>query len=217
MSIEKRLEDIRMRNAIARQVFGDRGARLREMLDDHADTMLDGMEAPGAVPEAPVEGIFNWWIWDDFGTGRFENIDRIALRWVGGEAGAAGIMAYEPDPNAPFSFTDTTGHTITPGAFLTDGGSIPAFAETVSGIDPRGYLPAYLVHDWEFTLHHCGQLDPARDRARVDAALMEAIKTMMSDGTVSQKKRHFWAIKTAIENFSRLYWDADTPCSLGTV
>lgn len=215
MDLEKRLEDLRQRDAIAREVFGDRGTKLRALLDSHTDSAIEGIGAAGGVPEAQVEGFFSWWVWDDYGIGTFENIDNISLRWIGGEAGAQGVMAYEPVPDAPFSFTDTTGHKITPGAFLTDGGSIPAFAETVTGIDPRGYLPAYLVHDWEYSLHHCRTLDTARDRARVDAAMMEALKTIMTDGTVAEKKRHFWAIKTALENFASLYWDADTPCSLG--
>ena len=109
------------------------------------------------------------------------------------------------------------GRRIVPDRFLTDGGTVPDFATVVSGIDRYGYLPAYLIHDWEYVLHHCAALTPDVTQEKADRALLEALKTMMTTGLITESRQDFWAIETALGNFAHLYWEADTPCSLGGI
>ncbi len=214
MEVERRLEELRLRNRIALETLGPAGesvtSELMRMAREHKDAR--GREAAG--PDVELLGALDFFVWDEYATGRFENIDRIALDWLPGPAADAALLAYRPDPGAPFAFIDSTGHRIAPGPFLTDGGSVPHFAISVSGITRWGYLPAFLIHDWEFVLKHCGQIPVHRSRELADRALLEALKTMMTQGLVPESKRHFWAIKAALGEFSDKYWDADTPCSL---
>lgn len=37
----------------------------------------------------------------------------------------------------------------------TDGGSISRIAQVFRGLNPWGYAPSYMIHEWVFTAHHC--------------------------------------------------------------
>ncbi|RIA56826.1 hypothetical protein [Dichotomicrobium thermohalophilum] len=208
--LEARLEDLALRDRIAREALGANGEKLKDAI---AEKERGERERTG-VPEAEIKGIFDWYVWDEYATGAFENVESINLRWVSGDSAKARLLEYVPDPVAPFAFTTSDGRRIKPGRFLTDGGTVPDAATLVSGIDRFGYLPAYLIHDWDYVLHHCGQLPPEVTQAAADRALLEALKTMMTGGLISESRKDFWAIKTALERFAASYWDADTPCSL---
>lgn len=206
MDKDARLTNLALRDRLAREHLGAAGERLERLMAERLEARMQEAAPPDGTGE---EGIFDLFVWNDFATGTFHNLDRIHLRWAGRE-----LMEYRPDRDAPFAFTDATGHRIEPGPFLTDGGTIPSFATGVSGITRWGYGPSFLIHDWEYSLKHCDRLPPGRDRERVDAALLEALKTLMVEGEVDENRRHFWKIETALANFAGAYWNADTPCSL---
>jgi len=208
--VEARLQDLAQRDRIVRDALGERGETIREAIAAK-QRAEDGH--PGA-PEVEIKGVFDWYVWDEYETGVFEYVETIKLRWVSGDSAKARLLEYVPDPATPFAFTTSDGRRIAPGRFLTDGGTIPDVATVVSGIDRYGYLPAYMVHDWEYVLHHCNKLPPEVTQAKGDRALLEALKTMMTCGLIAESRWDFWAIKTALEKFAARYWDADTPCSL---
>ena len=214
MNLRERLADLAQRNLIATQQFGPQGEKLKSAVDDKLTAFMR-LSEKGLDPTAPgAKGLLDFFIWDDYRVGRLENIQNISLRWLSGEAAENRLFEFIPDPAAPLSFVTSDGRKITPGRFLTDGGTIPDFATAISGIDRFTYLPAYLVHDWEYSLHHCKRLAPEITREHADRALLEALKTMMTTGLVRESRNDFWAIQTALETFSGRYWDADTPCSL---
>ena len=198
----RRLQDLEKRDEIARRTLGPAGERLKESFD---------REAVASGPTATTSGLF--YVWEDYRTGAFENIENIQLRWVSGELAKQRLLEYTPHESAPFRFKTHDDRVITPKKFLTDGGTIPAFATVISGIDRFAYLPAYLIHDWEYVLKHCDQIGEVTQN-QADTALMEALKTLMTTGQVSESKGDFWAIQKAIGLFAGAYWNADTPCSL---
>lgn len=207
--LEARIRDIQIRDTLAQEIFEIQSSGFRIRLETEAPQMPD--------PNKPSEsGFFDLAVWDDYNTGTFQNIDNIFLRWISSTAPLR-LQEYVPDKTAPFSFTASDGRTIEPGRFLTDGGSIPDIGVLYSGIDRFGYLPAYLIHDWEYALHHCDRLDVSISRADADRALLEALKTMMTVGLIPESRRDFWRIETALGNFSGMYWNAKTPCSLGNI
>src|SRR5215470_9390632 len=61
-----------------------------------------------------------------------------------------------PDKDKPLSFTRANGDQITPGMMYTDGGSIPRPLWVLRSYSPWGYAPAFIIHDWLFDSHHCG-------------------------------------------------------------
>ncbi len=207
--LEARLEDLARRDRIAGEALGENGEKLKEAMERRRAAG----EHPGA-PEAEIKGVFDWYVWDEYATGRFENVESIKLRWVSGDSAKLRLLEYLPDPVAPFAFTTSDGRRIAPDRFLTDGGTVPDAATLVSGIDRFGYLPAYLIHDWEYVLHHCNHLPSDVTQDKADRALLEALKTMMTGGLILESRKDFWAIKTALEEFAWRYWEADTPCSL---
>jgi len=207
--LQARLADLAQRDRIAREALGEKGEKLKDAIEQRR-----GAGGHPGAPEAEIRGVFDWYVWDEYATGTFENVESIKLRWISGDSAKARLLEYAPDPAAPFAFVTSDGRRIAPGPFLTDGGTIPDAATLVSGIDRFGYLPAYLIHDWDYVLHHCGQLPPEVTREAADRALLEALKTMMTGGLITESRYDFWAIKTALEKFAASYWNADTPCSL---
>jgi hypothetical protein len=82
------------------------------------------------------------------------------VMWVGeGDSSGDGKFLFVPDPGDPLIFhrSDPGAHggTIQPGIMYTDGGSIPKIGQAFKGFSPWGYAPAYMIHDWVFTAHHC--------------------------------------------------------------
>jgi len=213
--LEARLADLAQRDRIAREQLGARGEKLKAAIDRKVAEALEAFKDRDKLSSPELKGVFDWYVWDDFDTGSFENVENITLRWISGDSAKERLLEYAPDLSAPFAFITSEGRRIVPDRFLTDGGTVPDFATLVSGIDRYGYLPAYLIHDWEYVLHHCGSLPPDVTQEKADRALLEALKTMMTTGLITESRQDFWAIETALGNFAHLYWGADTPCSLG--
>jgi len=150
-------------------------------------------------------------VYDSFGAGTFNSIENIRLRWLTlKDAGAPDYFALVPHAATPFSFQRPNGGAvIAPRHMFTDGGSVPWVAQFVTNLSPWGYGPAYLVHDWLFDLHHCGQTDLSFESVR--DVMMEAIKTLMETGICPKSEWTFWALYQGISSDkAREYWDTDT-------
>jgi immune inhibitor A len=114
---------------------------------------------------------------------------------------------YTPDRADPFRFVRSTGERIQPGHMITDGGSVPRAAWVIPDINPWAYIKAYLIHDWDFSRHHCdagyGRLfDP------VNRTLGEGIYTLMRLGEVATDWRKVELVYQAVSSFvGRGVWD----------
>lgn len=102
------------------------------------------------------------------------------VRWIKND-----YFLFVPDPADPFTITRKSGQKIQPGRMYTDGGSIPRFLWGVKGLSPWGYAPAYIAHDWVFTVHQCG-LDPPRNSQPFSfedsiAIMAESLKAVMEN------------------------------------
>ncbi len=111
---------------------------------------------------------------------------RFSLEWCGPES-----FNYSPDPTDPFRYIRNTGagksEIIQPGPMTTNGGSIPAIAQAITGRTSWEYGPAYIIHDWEFYRH---DIDPGFRKSfnQVNLTLAEAIWTLMNKGYLKTEK-----------------------------
>lgn len=148
------------------------------------------------------------------GVGRFESAPKVI--WNG----------YDPRSNRPtflyekslFAYVTSSGRRISPGTMETDGGSIPKLLHSVGSFTPWGYGPAYIVHDWLFVAHKCGNA-PDSDFTFDQAAtlLAEAIKTLMDRGfldydqkiqTFPKKEDTLYLIYQAVRSdIARSFWE----------
>ncbi|TAZ83271.1 hypothetical protein ELH72_08350 [Rhizobium ruizarguesonis] len=155
---------------------------------------------------------------DNLPSGKFSGT--LIVMWVG-EGGKAGDgkFVFVPDPHNRLSFTRGGVSTpIVPGVMYTDGGSVPKVVQPFRGFNPWGYAPAYMVHDWIFTAHHCisdGKKDPAYlamadiDFYESGVILGEAIQTLMAEKLVKKNDVAKFAITTAVLSpVARNVWDA---------
>ena len=131
--------------------------------------------------------------YDDFEVGRFEFLESIRLRWV-----EPNWFEFLPSADEPFTFVRPSGDPVVPRRMFTDGGSIPRIAWVKKGLSPWGYAPAYLVHDWEFDLHHCRRTDKSFEDVR--DTMMEAIKTLMETRVVPKSKFTFGIVYAGINS-----------------
>ena len=164
-------------------------------------------------------------------SGRLEG--QLLVVWVG-----ADDFVYWPAPNDPLRFRvseatrrKTGVEVLRPGVMYTDGGSIPRPLRALRGFSPWGYAPAYIVHDWIFTAHHCVEHAPAvlndpkdgaeyAKAAKFDFAasvevLAEVMKTLMDvDRTVAKDPVAFEAISFGVETpTAERIWDNPDPAS----
>jgi hypothetical protein len=102
---------------------------------------------------------------------------KLLVQWV-----APDEFIFVPHPTDPLTFKRANGDAITPGRMYTDGGSIPRFLWVLRSYSPWGYAPAFIVHDWLFDSHHCGD-SPFPNYTNSDAAMVmsEIMKTMMEE------------------------------------
>ena len=158
-----------------------------------------GMEARGA--EARMETYL---------AGKFLNIEHLFLRWKG-----ENWFEYlpHPDPLLRFAFRRYTGETVTPGRMFTNGGSIPRWLWWKEGLSPWDYGPAYVLHDWEFDLHYCGQSQKTFEQVRDE--MMEALRTLMDEGLGTDRPAMFRAIYVGINSsIARQAWASTPGCTL---
>lgn len=141
-------------------------------------------------------------VFDDYGIGKFSNLDRINLRWC-----APDWFEYIPNEDAHFHFTKSNGEQVFPERMFTDGGSIPRLFTLAKILSPWGYLPAFLLHDWQFDLHHSGA--SAESFESVRDTMMEALKTLMVTGTCPRSELDFNVIYAGINStFARDVWNS---------
>ena len=134
-------------------------------------------KAVATTGKAPVAAAFKsealFGKYDQYQAGSFENLDHVRLCWTQPD-----LFELIPRIEKPFAFVRPNSTRIQPTNFFTDGGSIPRFVTAINGrLTPWGYGPAYLIHDWGFDRHHCGDKTSFEE---VRDMLMEALKTLMT-------------------------------------
>jgi len=149
------------------------------------------------------------------------------VMWVGeGGSSGDGRFVFVPDPSDPLTFrranASSPGAVIQPGLMYTDGGSIPKVAQVFNGLSPWGYAPAYMIHDWMFTAHHClvdGEDNSRFDQVRTvefnDSAriLGEAIQGLIAAKRVKRDDVAGIAITNAVGSpIARRLWDVQGEC-----
>jgi hypothetical protein len=140
-----------------------------------------------------------------FPVGRFDNLDNVRLEWL-----RPNYFEFIPKKNNPFAFIRHNGEPITPRNFFTDGGSFPRLVRWNEDLDPFGWLPAYLLHDYEFDQHHCHETTKTLDE--VNATLMEAIRTLMEMGKIPNDHAVFWIIYAFVNSpVVQYFWDRKWP------
>lgn len=152
----------------------------------------------------------------------------VIVMWLGeGGPSGDGSFLFVPDPADPLIFKRPRGAgpapVIKPAMMYTDGGSIPRLAQVFNGLHPWGYAPAYMIHDWVFTAHHCvvdNDPDPIyapiRDVAFDDSAkiLGEAIKTLIAQNQVKDNDLAGTAITGAVDTIlARNLWEKRGSCA----
>ncbi|MFF0919194.1 hypothetical protein ACFYE8_05760 [Rhizobium leguminosarum] len=136
----------------------------------------------------------------------------LIVMWVGeGDRAGDGKFVFVPDPHAPLTFRrpGVNSAPIVPSVMYTDGGSVPKIVQPFKGFNPWGYAPAYMIHDWIFTAHHClddGRRDPIYTAVEHinfhDSAVVlgEAIHTLMTKNLVSENDIAKQAITEAVNS-----------------
>lgn len=145
----------------------------------------------------------------------------LIVMWVGPGSSSSGDgkFVFVPDPHDRLTFIRPggKGNPIVPGVMYTDGGSVPRAVQVFRGFNPWGYAPAYMVHDWIFTAHHCF-VDERKDPIYTAVGdigfkesgiiLGEAIWTLMKEKLVVRDDVVAAAITAAVRSpFARKIWD----------
>ena len=121
------------------------------------------------------------------------------------------LFVYRPHPNDPLVFDSPTQGRLQPTTFATDGGTIPPPLRVFKHYSPWGYGPAFVVHDWIYAQHHCGELRDIDFGESADV-LSQIIKTMMESGRYGPADPSVAvtmdvAVRSGI---ARHYWDNGT-------
>jgi hypothetical protein len=153
--------------------------------------------------EAAIRGM------ESFSVGHLEALENIRLRWV-----KPNWFEFIPRSSNPFRFVRASGQVIEPRRMFTDGGSIPRLLRWGSELDPWGFAPAFLLHDYAFDLHHCERSDASFEDVR--DMMMEAVRTLMSTGICPTSSIVFGMIYLGIDSIiARRLWNArPTSCPL---
>ena len=155
-----------------------------------------GMEAPVATAAtSQAERKY----FPEFPVGKLDGEPRLV--WI-----APDLFRHEPNPDKPFRFTRSNGEVIQPGLMITDGGSIPRALWFIKDLSPWSYVPAFLVHDWLFDLHHCNRTDKPFEEVR--DIMLEGVRTLMETKVCPLDRLAFDAIYTGIDSFvARQVWN----------
>lgn len=146
---------------------------------------------------------------------RFYHFDTTATGQLTGQVVVIWVkpdrFVYVPHPTDPLTFRPSRGPAIVPDLMYTDGGSIPRIVQAAPGFSPWGYAPAYIIHDWLFTLRDCDPAALARlqvDFDRSSEILAEVIKALVANGVVLRNDNAFSAISWAVSTpIARQAWD----------
>lgn len=141
-------------------------------------------------------------VFDNYQAGEFSHIENINLFWR-----APDWFEYTPSALQEFRFRSHAGDIVTPGSMFTDGGSIPRVFWITKNLSPWGYLPAFLLHDWQFDQHHSGTSAATFESVR--DLMMEAVKTLMVSGVCPLSELDFNLIYHGINSaFARDIWNS---------
>ncbi|MEQ1711473.1 MAG: DUF1353 domain-containing protein [Hyphomicrobium sp.] len=130
---------------------------------------------------------------------------KLVIEWINQDE-----FLFIPDPTQPLTFTRANNEVITPDAMYTDGGSIPVALRAVKSYSPWGYAPAFIVHDWLFTMKQC-KLD-GHDKLSLDESatvLAEVLKTVMENPKYGgpNKLVHYSMYEAVRSTVAKDYWE----------
>ena len=152
----------------------------------------------------------------------------LLVLWVGeGDNLGDGRFVFVPDPKQPLQFARDPKNgrdwVVEPQAMYTDGGSIPRAAQAFQGLQPWGYAPAYMIHDWLFVAKNCrtdGMATPKEaalaDMSFQDSAdiLAEVIQTLIRDKRVAPDDVAPPLISNVVAGLpTRALWNAKGACA----
>ena len=174
----------------------DEKSARRQAIDEQLRSTPDDKRAESIIVDDFVKA--------DYGAtsvGKYLNVEKLFLRWAKPD-----WFEYIPDPKDPLAFVRSTGETIVPGRMFTDGGSIPRWFWVNKDLSPWVYVPAYLVHDWEFEQHRLKASQKTFEDVRDTIA--EGIKTLMENGLGPRSESAFRSIYAGVSSFvARRYWE----------
>ena len=138
-------------------------------------------------------------LYDSFEVGEICQLKRNRVRWIapGPTWRGPDLFEFVPKKTQPFDFAPPQAvqshHDM-----YTDIGTIPRIAGVFrQGLTPWGNAPAYLIHDWEFELHHCGRTNKTFEQVR--DTMMQCVKTLMEGRSVPKSPFDFWLLYQAID------------------
>ncbi|MEX2693069.1 hypothetical protein [Rhizobium mongolense] len=156
----------------------------------------------------------------------------LIVMWVGqgSDTSGDGKFVFVPDPRNPLTFTrpgEGPAKVIRPRVMYTDGGSVPRIAQVFKGLNPWGYAPAYMIHDWVFTAHHCivdgksnAQYDEIANVKFEDSAIIlgEAIQGLVGAKLVRRDDVAAGAITSAVgSSIAKDMWEVEGACARNKV
>jgi hypothetical protein len=150
------------------------------------------------------------WIHDDIPDGALGGT--VSVDWTSED-----LFIYRPGDDPLWfkpSFLMNTNQRIQPTAVVTDGGSIPRFFWNIPGLSPWAFGPAYVIHDYIFTVHRCGWNDPVASQITFDQSalvLAEIGKALLDRKLVKHDALDatVWGVRT---EYARSLWN--TPLSV---
>lgn len=152
------------------------------------------------------------WQYDQTATGDLKG--RLVIEWIDQDK-----FIFIPDPENPLRFTRQNAEVIQPNQMYTDGGSIPAPLRAIKSYSPWGYAPAFIIHDWLFTMKHCKVPGyEAYDLDKAATVMAEAMKTVMENPKYGgpNKLVHYSMYEAVRSKTAADYWDngsCETPAS----
>jgi hypothetical protein len=150
------------------------------------------------------------WFYDRTDTGTLKG--RLIVEWVDQDK-----FIFQPDPQDPLTFTRKDNDVLRPQTMYTDGGSVPAPLRALKSYSPWGYAPAFIIHDWLFTMKHCKIAGFEKyDLDKAATILAEVMKTVMENPKYggANKLVHYSMYEGVRSPTAKGYWDngtCDTP------
>jgi hypothetical protein len=140
---------------------------------------------------------------------------RLIVEWVDQDK-----FIFQPDPKDPLTFTRKDKDVLQPGMMYTDGGSVPAPLRALKSYSPWGYAPAFIIHDWLFTMKHCKIAGFEKyDLDKAATIMAEVMKTVMENPKYGgpNKLVHYSMYEGVRSPIAQKYWETgtcDTPSGL---